>query len=291
MSVASSPERPRDDPRPRPGTGRRPIPGSRSSPCSCGPDRAVELNRERLAAAVRDLDGEPDLIVAPELCVTGYDLDHLGGHGHQLAETLQGPTVALAAELAAERRATVVVGLLEADDGRLYDSAVVAGPDGVLASYRKSHLYPPETAVFAAGDRLLDPQHGRSPGPDDLLRARLPRDRHHPGPGRRPGPGHPLGGPGRLRAPARPADPRPRPGQPGVRGGQQPGRGRLLRRLDDRRPARRGPRRRPGRGGRHRGHHRPGGDPARAATRAGAAPAPGRVYRGGPAARTASPLG
>jgi predicted amidohydrolase len=116
---------------------------------------AVEANRERLAAAVRGLDGEPDLIVAPELCVTGYDLDRLGGHGHRLAETLQGPTVALAAELAAERRATVVVGLLETDDGRLYDSAVVVGPGGVPASYRKSHLYPPETAVFAAGDRLL----------------------------------------------------------------------------------------------------------------------------------------
>ena len=233
-----------------------------------------------MAAAVRDLDGEPDLIVAPELCVTGYDLDHLGGHGHQLAETLQGPTVALVAELAAERRATVVVGLLEADDGRLYDSAVVAGPDGVLASYRKSHLYPPETAVFAAGDRLLTtPSTAGHLGlmicfehafPEIATTLALDGAQVLVIPSAVPvGYEHLLA----LRTRARAQDNQVFAVASNLTGDGFCGGSMIVDPRGEVSPP-------PSRGGRHRGHHRPGGDPARAATRAGAAPAPGRALPG-----------
>jgi predicted amidohydrolase len=63
--------------------------------------------------------------------------------------------VTLTRELAAETGATIVVGLLEQDGDRLYDTAVVVAPEGTVVPYRKSHLYPPERSRFTAGDELL----------------------------------------------------------------------------------------------------------------------------------------
>lgn len=115
-----------------------------------------EANLARLLRAVETMDGPVDLVVTPELLNSGYDLEGLDRRGLELAEPLDGPTVRLASRLATERAATVVLGLLEAGrDGRLYDSAVVVGSAGTLASYRKTHLYPPERKRFVAGDRLV----------------------------------------------------------------------------------------------------------------------------------------
>jgi predicted amidohydrolase len=116
----------------------------------------VEGNRRQLVEAVGRLDGDVDLVVTPELYATGYDLAGLQRLGDRLAEPLDGPTVTVAAQLAAARDCTLVVGLLErGDDGALYDTAVVVRPDGSTVPYRKTHLYPSEDARFAAGDALF----------------------------------------------------------------------------------------------------------------------------------------
>ncbi len=115
----------------------------------------VERNLERFAKAVRGLRGEADLVVTPELMNTGYDLEEIRKRGPDLAESLEGPTVTLARELAAEAEATLVVGLLEQRDAVLFDTAAVVGPDGSVSAYRKTHLYPTEWDRFAPGDRLL----------------------------------------------------------------------------------------------------------------------------------------
>jgi len=114
----------------------------------------VERNLARLGALAREHAAGADLIVAPELPVSGYDLELLAARGDVLAETLDGPTVTLAAELAAELETTVVAGVLERAGGALHDTAVIVGPEGLVAHYRKTHLYPPEHAHFAAGERL-----------------------------------------------------------------------------------------------------------------------------------------
>lgn len=115
----------------------------------------VEANLALLAQAVRALEPGADLIVAPELVNTGYDLGVLGARGPELAEMLDGPTIALLSELAAEHGATIVAGLLERDDDALYDTAVLVAPDGGLTRYRKSHLYPPERSHFVEGNELV----------------------------------------------------------------------------------------------------------------------------------------
>jgi predicted amidohydrolase len=115
----------------------------------------LPANVDLLAELVRKHDDGAELVVAPELVTSGYDLDVLARRGRELAEPLDGPTAARVSELAAEVGATLVFGMLERDGDALYDTAVVAAPDGQLVPYRKSHLYPTESALFAAGTELV----------------------------------------------------------------------------------------------------------------------------------------
>jgi predicted amidohydrolase len=115
----------------------------------------LSANVDRLAELVcRHADGA-ELVVAPELVTSGYDLDVLARRGRELAEPLDGPTAARVSELATETGATLVFGMLERDGDVLYDTAVVAAPGGQLVPYRKSHLYPTESELFAAGTELV----------------------------------------------------------------------------------------------------------------------------------------
>ena len=112
-------------------------------------------NRAVLRDALMSL-GDADLVVTPELFISGYDLDMIKERGEALAESLDGPTVDMTREIAAAQDFTVVVGILErADDGTLFDTAVTVTPSGEVSPYRKSHLFPTEVARFAPGDELL----------------------------------------------------------------------------------------------------------------------------------------
>ncbi len=92
------------------------------------------------------------------------------------AESLEGPTLTRMAELARERRVTLLAGsILEqgAPGGRLYNTTVVFGPDGSrLAVYRKIHLFDVdvgdgtpyrESAAVAPGEEVVvaDTEVGR----------------------------------------------------------------------------------------------------------------------------------
>ena len=111
----------------------------------------VAVNVERLVALIEEHGPGVDLVVAPELATTGYDLDLLTARGRELAEPADGATARRLAELATRVGATLVVGFIEQDGDDLYDSLLMVSPSGPLGVYRKSHLYPPELAVFSAG--------------------------------------------------------------------------------------------------------------------------------------------
>lgn len=114
----------------------------------------VAANVDRLVELVEQHGPQVDLVVAPELATTGYDLDLLAERGRELAEPADGATATRLQEVAARVGATLVVGFLERDGEQVYDSLLMVAPDGPLGVYRKSHLYPPELAVFAAGESL-----------------------------------------------------------------------------------------------------------------------------------------
>ena len=94
-----------------------------------------------------------DLLIFPELFLTGYNIgaDRL----RALAEPADGESAQAAAAMARANRTALLYGYPErADDGRIYNSAILIGRDGVLlANFRKLHLFGAmESAVFSAGD-------------------------------------------------------------------------------------------------------------------------------------------
>ncbi len=95
-----------------------------------------------------------ELILFPEACLTGYGL---GEDVASAAQSLDGPAVKAASELAAELGVELVVGLMEAaDSNELFLTQLLIGADGkIIGVYRKVHLGPTETERFSAG---ADPQ-------------------------------------------------------------------------------------------------------------------------------------
>jgi predicted amidohydrolase len=115
----------------------------------------VAGNREHLARLVEE-HRDVDLVVFPEMYITGYDLDVVAARSAELAEhATTGPTALLVRPLSLRHRLTIVVGFLErADDRMLYDSLLIVAPGEPVSTYRKSHLFPAELPVFEAGHEL-----------------------------------------------------------------------------------------------------------------------------------------
>src|SRR5262249_37833511 len=80
-----------------------------------------------------------ELLVLPECAIPGYMFDSVD-EAMPFAEEIPGPSTEALAEACARLSIFVVCGLLERDDDRLRNSAVFVGPDGLIGSYRKTHL-------------------------------------------------------------------------------------------------------------------------------------------------------
>jgi 5-aminopentanamidase len=114
---------------------------------------ALEANRRATVSAIEEAAAAgAELVVLPELAISGYVFSG-ADEAHECAEPAAGPTTE-AWQGAAERTGcTVVGGLCELDgSGRLRNSAVVVDASGLLAVYRKLHLWGRETLMFVAGD-------------------------------------------------------------------------------------------------------------------------------------------
>lgn len=114
---------------------------------------AVAENRAASVEAIASAAaGGADIIVLPELCTSGYAF-HDADEARPAAEAVPGPTTEAWTRIAAATGAVVVGGILEVDDlGRLRNTAAVVDGSGVLARYRKLHLWGDENLIFRAGD-------------------------------------------------------------------------------------------------------------------------------------------
>lgn len=107
-------------------------------------------NRERMAARfISARQQGADLVVFPECALTGYCFESRD-EAAPFAEPIPGPTTAFFAELCAKRGGHVVFGMIESDDSKMFNAAVLVGPEGIVASYRKVHL------PYLGVDRFLD---------------------------------------------------------------------------------------------------------------------------------------
>jgi N-carbamoylputrescine amidase len=112
---------------------------------------AVDDNRGLVRTlADQALTAGSDLVVFPELAVSGYTTDR--ALVREVAEPLDGPTVGMLTELTARRGGLVATGLCERDGDVFYNSVVVVGRDGPVLHYRKLHLFDEENDVYAPGD-------------------------------------------------------------------------------------------------------------------------------------------
>jgi predicted amidohydrolase len=109
----------------------------------------ARIERQRL------LCGGVDLLVLPELCNSGYNFDS----PEQAWETSEavGDSVFLRylESLCRRHNCHIVSGFNERDGDRLYNSAVLVGPQGYMGRYRKLHLFLNEKDFFAPGDEGL----------------------------------------------------------------------------------------------------------------------------------------
>ncbi|WP_179401952.1 carbon-nitrogen hydrolase family protein [Burkholderia guangdongensis] len=111
-------------------------------------DTAYNLNRAQKAIATCAPD--TDIVIFPESYLTGFlDVGQLAA----CAEPLDGPSVRAITAAARERNVAVVIGLIERDGDRHYNTTVLVTPDGVALSYRKTHLWVSEPGVVLPGDR------------------------------------------------------------------------------------------------------------------------------------------
>ncbi|TDQ85454.1 putative amidohydrolase [Dongia mobilis] len=108
-----------------------------------------------LRRVARDLRGEADLLVTPELFASGYRLPP--AELQRLAEPAAGPFVGALADIAREAGLAILCGFPERDGALVFNSAIAIGRDGAtLALYRKLHLpSDDERAAFAAGGRIV----------------------------------------------------------------------------------------------------------------------------------------
>jgi len=93
-----------------------------------------------------------NLVVLPELCSTGYVFSNREEAFAVAEEVPAGPTASAWIECAARHRLHIVAGICERAGNKLYNSAVVIGPNGYIGTFRKVHLWNEEALYFEPGD-------------------------------------------------------------------------------------------------------------------------------------------
>ena len=117
------------------------------APRIADPTTNRELVREAIIGAVAS---NADVIVLPELATTGYYMT--SGEARALAEPVEGPSVSTWIQALSGSEAVVIGGFCEVGAGdKPYNSAALVSGQGVLAVYRKAHLWAEEPLLFAVG--------------------------------------------------------------------------------------------------------------------------------------------
>lgn len=93
--------------------------------------------------------------IFPECVLTGYCFDTIE-EARRYAESVPGPATDRLAEACRELGVHIVVGMLEEHGSDVFNAAVLIGPDGVVANYRKVHLpYLGVDTVTSFGDQAF----------------------------------------------------------------------------------------------------------------------------------------
>ncbi len=111
---------------------------------------AVERNLNCVEGML--VEADTDLLVLPELFATGYFFRSTEDVRSVAEPVPDGPTTARLQEWARQLGCVIVAGLPELCSNKLFNSAAVVGPEGLVGRYRKLHLYYQEKLHFSPGN-------------------------------------------------------------------------------------------------------------------------------------------
>lgn len=106
------------------------------------------------------VDRGSELVVFPEAALTGLIINGNPTHDIPLGEVIPGQVTEKLATLTHERGIYLAIGLLEVESGKLFDSAVLLGPEGnILLKYRRIskgwHSNNADPSVYCQGTDIL----------------------------------------------------------------------------------------------------------------------------------------
>lgn len=123
----------------------------RAAVIQCGVKRAdVTANLANTCAWIsRAAKQQCRLAVLPECCLTGYVFD---SRDELVAAALlmDGPEIGAVVAACRENHIYAVVGFFERAGVKVYNTAILVGPDGIVGAHRKNHL------PYLGGDRFVD---------------------------------------------------------------------------------------------------------------------------------------
>ena len=110
----------------------------------------IQHNVDTIIQTIKSFQG--DLLVVPELALSGYQFLSKE-EAFELAEDVPSGTSCQQLVQALQGRGLhLVLGLAEREEDRVYNSAVLIGPNGYIGTYRKTHLFFEETLWFSPGN-------------------------------------------------------------------------------------------------------------------------------------------
>jgi predicted amidohydrolase len=111
-----------------------------------------DFNLEKVCEALKEV--EFDLVVLPESFTTGY----LFGSREELAAVAEhipdGKTTQKLADFTVNKKGFIIGTIPETEEGKIYNTAIIVGPNGFVGKQRKIHLPPIEKKLFARGTQL-----------------------------------------------------------------------------------------------------------------------------------------
>ncbi|TKJ40783.1 carbon-nitrogen hydrolase [candidate division LCP-89 bacterium B3_LCP] len=117
------------------------------SPVLGDPDASIE----KIKRLINQCEGA-DLVVLPELSNSGYNFESKEQAWELSEEIPKGKFCDFIQTEARERGIHIVAGVNERDGERLYNTAILTGPEGIIGKYRKTHLFWDEPDIFLPGD-------------------------------------------------------------------------------------------------------------------------------------------
>ena len=105
-------------------------------------------NRSMLSPKLAPLKGTTDLVLLPEMFTTGFSM-----RSAEMAEDMDGPTVAWMRERAKELDAALYGSVIIRDGDKRFNRGLFVRPDGEVTVYDKRHLFrfADETSHYSAG--------------------------------------------------------------------------------------------------------------------------------------------